>query len=307
MSKRGYLTRYLHIVKQIQATPYCTFEDLNKSVLRLLNNLLVFDNDLEIGFSKRTLQRDIREIKNIFRIEIVYSKSRNGYYIEQTLCEQSNLAFREMLGTMSFLDALNLAEDFKPYVFFDTRKSLGMELFHDIFLALKNKCEIEFNYQKFGSPDIVRVKVAPCALKEFRHRWYLFGINVSNGEMRCYGTDRITNLDITKNAIDPHNNRNMETYFANSFGIVVPKNDEPEVVILQLTGEHSHYVTTLPLHSSQEVLSETEHGTIVRLRINITYDFVFELLSMGIGVKVIAPKSLCDELVKIYRTTIGFY
>ncbi len=88
MSKRGYISRYLLIVKKLKAKPYSTYEDLQDYVESQFEYLQMQDDTLNIAFSQRTLQRDIREIRNIFGIDIEYSKSNRGYFIDQNAHHQ---------------------------------------------------------------------------------------------------------------------------------------------------------------------------------------------------------------------------
>lgn len=80
MSKRGYISRYMMLIKRLKGRPFSTFEDLELYVTRQLTNLHMQDDTLNLGFSKRTLQRDIREIRTLFGIDITYDTSRKGYY-----------------------------------------------------------------------------------------------------------------------------------------------------------------------------------------------------------------------------------
>jgi N-dimethylarginine dimethylaminohydrolase len=72
MSKRGYISRYLLIIKKLKVKTYSTYEDLQAYIDRQFDYLQMQDDNLHIGFSKRTFQRDIREIRNIFGIDIEY-------------------------------------------------------------------------------------------------------------------------------------------------------------------------------------------------------------------------------------------
>jgi hypothetical protein len=78
MSKRGYISRYLLILKKLKVKPYSTYEELQAYIENQFDYLQMQDDTLNIGFSKRTLQRDIKEIRNVFGIDIEYSKSQKG-------------------------------------------------------------------------------------------------------------------------------------------------------------------------------------------------------------------------------------
>jgi predicted DNA-binding transcriptional regulator YafY len=90
MSKRGYISRYLLILKKLKVKPYSTYEELQAYIENQFDYLQMQDDTLNIGFSKRTLQRDIKEIRNVFGIDIEFSKSKKGYFISQNENENMN-------------------------------------------------------------------------------------------------------------------------------------------------------------------------------------------------------------------------
>ncbi len=73
-----------------------------------------------IGFSKRTLQRDIREIRKVFGIDIDYSKSAKGYYISQS--ETENMNFQRMIEAFDMFNSLNIAQDLAPFIHLEKRR-----------------------------------------------------------------------------------------------------------------------------------------------------------------------------------------
>jgi len=84
MSKRGYISRYLLILKKLKVKPYSSYEELLHYIDTQLEYLQMQDDTLSVGFSKRTLQRDIKEIRNLFGVDVAFSMPRKGYYIVQT-------------------------------------------------------------------------------------------------------------------------------------------------------------------------------------------------------------------------------
>lgn len=66
MSKRGYISRYLLILKKLKVKPYSTYEELRAYIENQFDHLQRQHGRLNIGFSKRTLQRDITEIRTAF-------------------------------------------------------------------------------------------------------------------------------------------------------------------------------------------------------------------------------------------------
>src|ERR1035441_6265732 len=113
MSKRGYISRYLLILKKLKSKPFSTYEELQGYIENQFEYLQMQDDTLNIGFSKRTLQRDIREIRNIFGLDIEYSKSAKGYFISQSAME--NMNFQRMMEAFDMFNSLNLAQDLGPF------------------------------------------------------------------------------------------------------------------------------------------------------------------------------------------------
>jgi proteasome accessory factor B len=66
MSKKGYISRYLLIIKKLKAKPYSSYDELRSHIEKHLEDMHWIDDSLDIGFSKRTLQRDLREIRTYF-------------------------------------------------------------------------------------------------------------------------------------------------------------------------------------------------------------------------------------------------
>jgi proteasome accessory factor B len=83
------------------------------------------DETLNMGFSKRTLQRDIKEIRNIFGIDIEYSKSYKGFFISQN--ETENINFQRMMEAFELFNSLNLAQDLSSFVHLEKRRPQGNE------------------------------------------------------------------------------------------------------------------------------------------------------------------------------------
>jgi proteasome accessory factor B len=135
MSKRGYISRYMMLIKRLRGKPFSTFEDLELYVTRQLANLYMQDDTLVMGFSKRTLQRDIREIRTLFGIDITYDTSRKGYYINSTEYESSG--FQRMIEAFDIFNSLNMTKDLTSLVLAEPRRPAGTENMYGLLHAIK--------------------------------------------------------------------------------------------------------------------------------------------------------------------------
>ena len=80
--------------------------------------------------------------------------------------------------------------------------------------------------------------------------------------------------------------------------------DPVEEIVLKYDALDGAFVKTLPLHSSQEILSDTSDGLTVRLRLRITNDFVMALLSRSRSVEVVSPLHLRQRLHDVWAEAL---
>jgi len=305
MSKRGYISRYLLILKKLKVKPYSTYEELQAYIDHQFEYLQMQDDGLQIGFSKRTLQRDIKEISNIFGIDIEYSKKEKGYFISQS--EKENMNFQRMMEAFEIFNSLNMAHDLKPYIHLEKRTPQGIENLYGLLHAIKNKFQIKFTYQKFWEDESSKRLAEPYALKEFKSRWYVMAKDKKDNHIKSFALDRLTNLEITNFTYQYPDNYSMEQNYRYCFGIISPNEEEPQDIILSFEPFQGKYIKTLPLHETQKVLVDNEDELRIKLKLYITHDFFMELLSLGDNVKVIEPKTLADEIKQAHENAFKQY
>ncbi|MCX6227086.1 MAG: WYL domain-containing protein [Bacteroidia bacterium] len=294
MSKRGYISRYMLIVKKLKAKPYSSYVELKSYIENQVEYLQMQDDTLEIGFSKRTLQRDIREIRNNFGFDIEFSKSSKGYYIVQS--ESENMNFQRMMEAFDMFNSLNQAQDMTPYIHLEKRRPQGTENLYGLLHAIKNRLLISFTYQKFWEDEITQRQVHPYALKEFKNRWYVVAKDLKDDAIKTFGLDRLSDLEISKKKFDLTAGFNIEEHFRYCFGIVSPNSDAPEEIILSFDPVQGKYIKTLPLHETQKVIIDDEEELVISLKLYVTHDLIMELLSFGNSMAVIKPESLFNEI-----------
>lgn len=305
MSKKGYISRFLLIVKKLRIKPYSSFEELRRYIDLQLDYLQMQDDTLMMGFSKRTFQRDIREIRNLFGIDIAYSTSRKGYFIDQDQAE--NMNFQRMMEAFDLFHSLNLAQDLTPYIHLEQRRPQGTENLYGLLHAIKNRLLIKFDYRKFWEEEVRQRQVEPFALKEFKNRWYVLGRDAGAGAVKHFGLDRLSKLEITnQNFIYPEN-YSVEQSHRFSFGIMGPNDKHPQEIILSFDPFQGKYIKTLPLHHTQEILVDNSEELRIKLTLYLTHDLLMELLSHGANLKVIAPKSLVEQVKQAHQEAFNRY
>jgi proteasome accessory factor B len=305
MSKRGYISRYLLILKKLKVKPYSTYEELQAFIENQFDFLQMQDDNLQIGFSKRTLQRDIKEIRNVFGIDIEYSKSQKGYFISQN--ENENMNFQRMMEAFDMFNSLNLAQDLTPFIHLEKRRPQGTDNLYGLLHAIKNRLKIKFTYQKFWDEELSQRLVEPYALKEFKNRWYIMAKDSKDNNIKSFALDRLTNLEITNQTFQYPENYNIEQSYRYCFGIISPKAEEPQDIILSFDPFQGKYIKTLPLHHTQQVLVDNDEEMKILLKLCLTHDLVMELLSFGDNVKVIEPNTLADQIKQAHERAFRQY
>lgn len=303
MSKQGYIARYFNIVRKLSQQKYCSYEDLEHFLEREFEMLQLQDDTLEFNFSKRTLQRDIREIRNILGIDIMYSRSQRGYYIFQD--DYSSDLFLKTLEEINSFSALKLTNSLESIVYLEKRKPKRAEFLPDIVQAIQQKKKIEFHYQKFGEEKETIRKVSPIAIREHNNRWYL--IADDKGIVKNFGLERMNKVSILNDKIDNNIEFNYIDKYKYSFGIIVPSSEKPEKIVLSVTKKQAAYLESLPLHESQQILETKNDEVLIGLELFLTEDFISEILSLSRSVTIIEPKKLKEKVKTILKETLEKY
>ncbi len=298
MSKKEYLWRYLLIIKKLKKYPV-TWKDI-RQYLKTESEI----QDHRFDTSLRTFQRDLKEIRSIFGIDIRCNRSDQTYSIDP---EGRDEAMVRMLEALDTLNALKMTDSFTGTVYFEKRRPQGTENMYGLLHAITNKLMVEFNYLKFWDELPTHRKLEPYALKEFENRWYVIGLNLSDLKVKTFGLDRISDFVVTPIRFSHPREFKVDEHFRNCFGIIGPTDQELHEVILSFTQLQGKYIKSLPLHESQEILIDNEKELRIKLRLYLTYDFIMEVLKYGPSVKVIQPESLIEEVKTACRESLAQY
>lgn len=297
MSVRQTIKRHYKIISLLKKRPM-SFEEIT-------NEMLADPDSIEekILTSQRTLQRDIKDIASIYGIEIESDRSRKKYYIVDDFEMNHSQRLRE---NFEILNAIRLSRSLGNSLIFEKRKSLGTEHMAGLLHAIQNLNLVEFQYYKFREDSQSTRKVKPISLKEARNRWYLIGIDIKDEQVKNFSLDRIRELSITSEKFTKID-LDIHEKFKDSFGIINGTDEEAVKVVLAFTAREGKYVASLPLHHSQQLISEDEKEMRFSYFIRPTYDFRMEILSYGDQVIVIEPKALQEQLASQLKNALKNY
>ncbi len=305
MSKKGYFQRYFTIIASIKKKKFISFEELETAVQKIAFS--GFDaSDTNIGFSKRTFQRDLKEIDALFSIEIKFDRKQKGYYIDEGI--ESTGSSQRILEVFDIFHTVQMTQNFDEVIFLEPRKPQATYLINDILEAIKKRQAINIQYQKFNDTHPTLRTIECYGLKEYKNRWYLLGVEEYSKKLKSFALDRIATLqkNVTKK-YDKNTNINIDEIYNNCFGIITPNQEKVQHVVVTFDKFQKDYIKTLPLHHTQKILNEDPNNLTISLDVYITPDFITELLSFGQHVKVIKPASLVQKIKSELLNTLKIY
>ena len=299
MSQRKTAIRHSLIIKKLRRQKYSTFNEICDYLDRESE---ICGEDLSI--SKRTFERDMYDIGELYQIDIEFDFSARAYFIRHDNADE--LANRR-LEALDVFNALQVKERQAEHIFLDNRQAAGTGQLYGLLHAINNRLQIGFDYQTFYHENPVKRTVNPIVIKEFKYRWYLFAVDTYNSKVKCYGLDRMLNLQISSTNFEPPADFNLAERLQYCFGIVSPNAEQPSETVLSFNPFQGQYIKSLPLHDTQKIILDNADELRISLTVFLTHDFMMELLSYGDTVKVIQPQSLIDELKGVYERARANY
>jgi len=283
MTKRDSFLRYTFIIKKLRNFKHATFAEINQY---LYNEFGLLDEPLKI--SKRTLQRDLNEIRSLFGIDIRCNTAYQ-YYIEED--GQSDYNTR-MLEAFDVFNSLSIGQPLSPYLITENHCPAGTEHLFGILNAIRNRLVIRYDYQKYYEESPTTRTEQPLGMKEFRGRWFLVARSITDKKIKVFGVDRISHLEVTTKTFTYPEDFKLADYYKHAFGATRPDNQEPVEIILSFVPFQGKYIKTFPMHRSQQILVDTADELRISLRLLITHDLKMEIRMYGDSVKVIQPMDL---------------
>lgn len=287
MSNYGTIRRYSYIIRKVR--------DRSHPSLAQIKDYL-FDKGIEKNV--RTIQRDFEDIRDSFGINISYCRKKKGYYISETelVTFAPLMRFLEHLSASDIiLESITHSREILSRISFDEVYCKGIEYFSAIIKALDERRVLSFNYTTSLNNEEKECEVFPYLLKEYRGRWYLVA-SYNNGEkLYVFGLNRISNLKVTKRVFVYAPHINPVEKFKDIIGLTVERTKK-EKVLLSYSPEQAGRVKSLPLHSSQRVISEDKDECRIQLDVIPNLELKQRILMHGSKIKVLSPKWLADEI-----------
>jgi len=272
------------------------------------HQLLEYLAEKDIDLTERSLERDLKLIREKFFIDVIYDRSKNGYFIDTNstadFIDWIQL-FQLVVNYQSLNETLIQLTSKCDYIDFD-RSVLKMnpEFLKLSLNAIIQKQKLSFNYTNYATDESKNFIIQPVLLKEFQHRWYVCGNNEA-GEFRSFGLDRISNLIVLQETFRS-SIKNPKALFDKIIGLSV-ENDPSEKIVLSFHPLQGKYILSQPIHLSQKIVLQNENELRISINVIPNYELLEQILKHGDRVKVMEPAWLKSEIIGRLTSALNQY
>lgn len=293
---------------------------------------------IDKGISRRTVQGDIqimRSEKLGYNAPIVvydnkfYRYEDEDYSITNTpLSEQDLKVMSEAVEVLSQFkgfsyfsemgEIVNRLEDHVtsakskaiPVIDFEKNENLqGLNYLDTIYHSIVDKQPLRMTYQSFKAHEAATFIFHPYLLKEYKNRWFVFGLQRGEQMFKNLALDRIQELEIAKDEVYRENKLfDPLTFFNDVVGVTKNINQQAEKVTFLVTREHAPYIRTKPIHKSQQIVKAKEDGSIIfEINVIINQELQREFLGFADGIKILSPNSLIRFMKRKFKNAMEGY
>lgn len=289
---------------------------IQNDLSKLRDDDTIFGQNLNIEYDEKSKKWHSTGIpKEIFTLlELEDGEVTALLFYAKTINQYSGYPiFQEMSGAIKkVIDSSNISDEvkelFKKEALLETEKHQpikGIELITDILDAIHNRNILIIKYQKFDGDKVKTHELKPIILKEDKQMWYIIGENVKYENLITLALDRIISISFSEERFEPIE-FNSKEYFEYSFGITVP-DEEPVDVVISFTPFQGNYLRTLPIHSTQQILADSDKEFTIKVKVKPSYEFFSKIYSYGSDAIILSPKSIVNTVSKVFIKAANNY
>lgn len=283
----------------------------------------------------KTIQRDIRTMRDDMGFPIDWDASANGYFYTSKdfsdipllkVTEGQALAlfvaheamaqyrgtpfegplktaFRHLAEQMTDVVTFTPVE-LKQYVSFaHTGEAItNLKIYDEVMGALLDEKEITFRYRKLDSLRPKKRTVRPYHLACINNQWYLIAWDLKRRDYRTFVLGRIREVLGYGDSFTRPADFSPAQLLANSFGVFQGHGDYR--VVLEFDAFGAQLVRERTWHPTQKIEEKENGGLIIRLQLGALEEFERWVLSFGSHVKVLDPPDLRKRIRKAARDMI---
>lgn len=197
-----------------------------------------------------------------------------------------------------------------PVIDFEKNENLqGLNHLDTIYHSIVDKQALRMTYQSFKAREAATFVFYPYLLKEYKNRWFVFGLQQGQPMLKNLALDRIQMLDIAKaEAFRENKLFDPLTFFDDVLGVTKSINQEAESVTFLVTRERAPYIRTKPIHKSQQIIETKEDGAMIfEINVIINQELQREFLGFADGIQILSPNSLVRFMKKKFKKAQELY
>lgn len=258
-------------------------------------------------YPRRSFNNHREVIESTFGIRIECDRSTSRYFIrypDDVSDEDATASW--LINTFTVNSILSLGKErLSGRVSVDDVPS-GHKHLADVMDAMLENREIRIGYRKYTGSEVSRYTLRPYAVKEHLRRWYIVAFCIERQQMRVYGMDRITEMESAEGHFRMPPGFDVDALFVTSFGIYL-SSGKPEEVIFRTSGKEARYISDLPLHRSQKIISREGDSVTFSIFACPDESLLMELFRLSPRIEVLSPESIRREIARRAAETSEIY
>ncbi len=205
--------------------------------------------------------------------------------------------------------SLHMGNDGNSVIAYDDNALLkGMQFFADLHDYIRSKQPIKVTYRPYVNPELLEEVIHPYFLKQYNSRWFVLGYNAKYDAISTFALDRIVNIRKATVKFIENEKYDFKEYFKNVIGVTVYKDRAAEEILLEVDKDLYPYVSSKPMHASQNLVRYTEDGNaIVSLFVIPNFELKQQILSYGKRMKVVSPLHLQEAIIQNLKENLESY
>lgn len=250
---------------------------------RLCNEGLKEDGKEMVG--RRCIEKDIEFIETEFgkikrerfgKEKIISYANRTDGIFNQTISPSERKILQAVSRTFGRMDGVEDFELFnqlkdssndqeQPIIIFEKNEELSnRDLLPKLLKLIEGGAVVELQYHRIRDRQKrSKRKLHPRLLKQYRGRWFLFGITIDTKEVMCYSLDQIESIRALPDKFDL-SGIDWNDYFDDMIGVSKDKDAEPQEIIFWASDDECAYLEGKPIHSSQKKLGKSRSDELRR-------------------------------------------
>lgn len=308
--------------------------DINR-LIEHVSNQLAEHFGIDKGISERQVKEDIHIMRSLaprgFDAPIVcrdgvYFYSDPTFSIEKkslntddirSLMEAISLLrqfqglphFQDIEAILTKVEGKTLTNDPNENIisFENTPLTRGYDYLTQLYQAIRDEQVLRIQYKAFQATADEVFTMHPYYLKEYRERWYIFGLVDEKDTIYNLALDRVSAIDHVKKRYKINHRFNPTTYFADIVGVTRPADVPIQTIILKVQSITAPYLETRPIHSSQKLVEVHPTTVMYEYKLIPNYEFIAEIMRLGDAVEVLEPQGLRKTISDRVSRLMAFY